>query len=160
MPPLDRTPLLPKVSLDPGHDPGPQPCNVRGGIVPARHLTLGVCCARSVNDMYQSVGVSQVVEKLVAQSFALVCAGDETGYVEQFDGHTTLAVDAGTVVGLAPFANAIARARAVYLKVADRSLGVDGGETVTEEKASLLAQHILPSLLAIVFVHDGHGDTG
>lgn len=154
MPPLDGTPFVPKVSLDPGHDLGPQPCNVHGGIVPTRHLSLGVCCTRSVNDMYQGVGVSQIVKELVAQSFALVRSGDETGYVEKFDGDTALAVHAGTVVGLAPIANPVARAGAVYLEVADRSLGVNGGETVVAEEALLLAQHPL-GLLAIVFVDDG-----
>lgn len=79
--------------------------------------------------------MSQVIEELVAQPFALMRSGDETGYVEQFNGHTTLAVDARTVVWLAPFANIVARAGAVYLKIADRSLGVDGGETVAEERA-------------------------
>lgn len=83
--------------------------------------------------------MSQVVEELVAKPFALVRSGDETGYVEQFNGHTTLSVHAGAVVGLAPFANAIARAGTVYLEVADRSLGVDGGETEVAEGIAVSA---------------------
>lgn len=36
--------------------------------------------------MDERIGVSEVVEEFVAQSAALVCAWDETGYVEEFDG--------------------------------------------------------------------------
>ena len=51
--------------------------------------------------MYQSIGVPKVIEELIAEAFALVCAGNESSDVEEFDGYAPNAVLAGAVVGFA-----------------------------------------------------------
>lgn len=72
--------------------------------------------------------MSEVVEEFVTQPFAFVRAGDETGNVEQLDGHAAPAVDARAVVGFTSVLEVVARAGAVYLEVAYCTLGVDGCE--------------------------------
>lgn len=57
-------------------------------------------------------------------------AGDETCYVEEFDGHGATAVGAGAVVGFAPVRDVVAGAGAVDLEVAYCSLGIDCCEAV------------------------------
>lgn len=80
--------------------------------------------------MDQRVGVPQVVEELIAQAEALVCAGDETGDVEEFYRDGAAAVDAGTIVWPTSVRDFEAAACAVDLEVAYRSLGVDRSEAV------------------------------
>jgi hypothetical protein len=129
MPPLDRSPLLHQVPPDPRDDLAAQPRDVDAGVVAARVLALGVSRARHIHHVDQRVGVPQVVEELVAQPLALVCARHEPGHVEQLDGHAAPAVDACAVVGPASVGYAVARAGAVDLEVADGALRVDGCES-------------------------------
>lgn len=134
----DAGPSLHEVAEDPGDDFAPQPGDVDGGVVAARLFALGVHCARGVDDVYQGVGVAEIVEELVAQAAALVGAGDEAGHVEELDGHGAPAVDAGAVVGFAAVRDMVAGAGAVDLEVADCSLGVDGGEAVARVRCRVL----------------------
>ncbi len=101
MPPLDRPPLVHQVAPDPRDDLAPQPRDVDAGVVAARVLALGVGGAGHVHDVDQRVGVSQVVEELVAQPLALVRARDQAGDVKQLDGHASSPIVARPVVGLA-----------------------------------------------------------
>lgn len=73
--------------------------------------------------------MAEIVEEFVAQTFPFVRSGHESGYVEQLNGDTSSAVDAGAVVGFASIGDAVAGACAVYLKVADCALGIDGCES-------------------------------
>lgn len=57
-------------------------------------------------------------------------ARDETGDVEQLDGDGAPARVARSVVGFTAVGDVVAGARAVYLEVADGSLGVYGSEAV------------------------------
>lgn len=125
---LDRPPLVHQVAADPRHYFGPQPRNVDRRVVPPRVLALGVRRPRHVHHVDQRVGVPQVVEELVAQPLALVRARHQPGHVQQLDGHAAPPVDARAVVGLAALREAVARAGAVDLEVADGSLWVDRGE--------------------------------
>ena len=73
--------------------------------------------------------MSEIVQKFVAQTPALMCAWDESGYVEKLDGHRAAAVNTRSVVGFAFILHTEALACACYLEVSDGSLGIDGGET-------------------------------
>lgn len=127
----NATPALGQVTPDPGDDLTAQPGYVDAGVVAAGVLTLRISGATDVDDVDEGVGVAQVVEELVAQTFALVGAGDKTGDVEQLDGDAALAVVTGTVVGAASVGNIMAGAGAVDLQVAYGALRVDGGESAS-----------------------------
>jgi hypothetical protein len=58
-----------------------------------------------------------------------VCAGNETGDIEQFYGDGSSAFDTGAIVGFAAVGEIEARAGAGDLEVADCALGVDGRES-------------------------------
>jgi hypothetical protein len=58
-----------------------------------------------------------------------VCAGNETGDIEQFYGDGSSAFDAGAIIRLAAVGEVEARAGAGDLEVADCALGVDGRES-------------------------------
>lgn len=59
-------PSLHEVAEDPGDDFTSQPGDVDGGIVAAGFFTLGVNCARGIDDVYQGICVAEVVEEFVA----------------------------------------------------------------------------------------------
>jgi hypothetical protein len=73
----------------------------------------------------ERVGVPQVIEEAIPQTFAHVCAGNEAGDVEELNGDRAPAVDAGAVVGFTSFGDVHTGAGAFNLEVADGSLGVD-----------------------------------
>lgn len=76
----------------------PQPPDVIGRVIAACGFPFCICSARHVYDMNERIRVSEVVEELVAETFALVCTGYETGYVEKFNWDATLAIYASTVI--------------------------------------------------------------
>lgn len=127
----NAAPALGQVAPDPGDDLATQPSDVDAGIIAAGVLALSVGGAADVDDVDEGVGVAQVVEELVAQTLALVGAGNEAGDVEQLDGDAALAVDAGAVVGAAAIRDAVACAGTVDLEIAYRALRVDGGESAS-----------------------------
>jgi hypothetical protein len=57
-----------------------------------------------------------------------VCAGDETGYVEEFDGDRSPTVIAGAIVGFTSVGDVEAYAGAFYLQIAYCALGIDSCE--------------------------------
>ena len=85
MPPLDGTPPLPQVPLDPLDDLAPQPGDILRGVVAAGVLALGVCPPARVYDMDEGVGVAQIVQELISEALALMGAGDQTGDIKEFD---------------------------------------------------------------------------
>ncbi len=87
-------------------------------------FALGVRSPRGVHDVDDGVRVRQLVEELIAEAAALVRAGDESGYVDEFDGDVTdavLAVAAALVAVEAGTAGASVR---------DAAVRVDGREGV------------------------------
>jgi hypothetical protein len=78
---FDTPPLLHQVALDPAHDLPAQPFYIDAWVVASGVLALSVRRAGYINDVYQCVGVAEVVEELVAQAFAFVGAGDEASYI-------------------------------------------------------------------------------
>lgn len=127
----NATPALSQVTPDPSNDLTAQPGYVDAGVVAPGVLTLRIGGAADVNNVDEGVGVAEVVEELVAQTFALVGAGDKTGDIQQLDGDTALAVVTGTIVGAASVGNIMAGAGAVDLQVAYGALRVDGGESAS-----------------------------
>ncbi|KAI8943224.1 hypothetical protein NX059_001245 [Plenodomus lindquistii] len=51
--------------------------------------------------MDEGVGVSQVIQEPVSESFAFMCPGDETSDVKQFNGYRALAINTGAVIWFA-----------------------------------------------------------
>ena len=89
-------------------------------------VILNVGAAGGVHDVDDGVGVGQLVQKLVAQSAALVGTGDESGHVEEFDGDVSLALVAVLVAAsLLAFETG-----AVGPGVTDAPVRVDGREGV------------------------------
>ena len=129
MPPPDGAPPVPEVSLDPGDDFRPQPCNVHAGVVPTGHLALSICGARDIDNVDESVGMAQVVEELVAEALALVGSRDKTGNIEQLYRNRAAAINTRAIAWLAPGLEVKARAGTLNLQVSNGSLRVDGGES-------------------------------
>lgn len=72
--------------------------------------------------------MSQVVQKLIAQSFPLMGARHQSSNIEQLNGDGTLPAMAGPIIWFAPIFQAKSGASALYLKIANGSLRVDRGE--------------------------------
>jgi hypothetical protein len=125
MTPPDRPPFLHQIASYPGYDFGAQPGDVDRGVVASRVLAFCICGARHIDYVDEGIGMPQVVEEFVAQTLAGVGAGDESGYIEEFDWHGPQAVGAGAVVGFTPVLEAESGAGALDLEVAYCALGID-----------------------------------
>ena len=107
-----------------------KPLNVVARIIASGSLSFRIGCAGYVHDMNQGVRVPEVVKEPIAQSFAFMCARNESSYIEQFDRHRTFAIDARAIVWFATIRQVVSHASTVYLQVADRPLGIDGSKAV------------------------------
>ena len=67
-----------------------EPRDVETGIVTARLFSGLIRRARYVDDVYQDVGVTEVVEEAVAATPALASARHQTGHVLEQHRHQTL----------------------------------------------------------------------
>jgi hypothetical protein len=94
---------LHQVAEDPVDDFGAEPDDVLGWVVAAGGFTFGVGGAADVDDVDQGIGVSEIVEEAVSQAFALMGAGNETCYVEEFDWDAADALLTCAIVGFAAF---------------------------------------------------------
>jgi len=71
--------------LYPADDFGSQPLDVDTGIVASCCLALGIGCSTDINDVDESVGVSQIIQEAVSETLAHMRSRHQTSYVEQFD---------------------------------------------------------------------------
>ena len=100
-------------------------------------LTLGIGGSGDIDNMNQSIGVSQIIQKPISQTLALVCARYQSSNIEQFDRDTSGATDTSTVIGstslgqrfVSYIRDAGARTGALYLQISYGTVRIDGGET-------------------------------
>lgn len=101
MAPFNGPPFVHEIALYPAYDFTAQPYYVLTGIITACCFSLGVCGSADIDDMDEGIGVSQIVQKSVSQSLAFMSARNKTSYIEQFNGHRTLAINTGAVIWFA-----------------------------------------------------------
>lgn len=71
----------------------------------------------------------EIIQKFVAQPAPFMRSRNKARDIQEFNRHRSSPIDTTAVVGLAFVRQIIALACAIYLKVTDRALGIDGRET-------------------------------
>lgn len=77
--------------------------------------------------------MTQVIQELIPQASSLMRPWDKTCNIQEFNRNGPSALEASSVVRFTLIRNVESLACAVYLKVSDGALGVNGGETKYRE---------------------------
>lgn len=98
--------------------------------------------------MHQSIGMPQIIKKLVSQAFALMCSRYETCDIEEFNRDRPSSVNAGAIIRFTSIGEVMSFACAVDLKVSDGSLRVDGSEGEVANFGTGISQAVQSGTLA------------
>jgi hypothetical protein len=79
--------------------------------------------------MNQRICMPQVIKESISKSLSFVRSRDQAGNVKKLDGYRSSALNASPIVGLTKSRYIITGTRAWDLKISNRSLWIDGGET-------------------------------
>ena len=96
-------------------------------------LTFCICSPADVHHMDQGIGMTQVIQELIPQASSLMRPRDKTCNIQEFNRNGPSALEASSVVRFTLIGNVESLACAVYLKVSNGALGVNGGETKYRE---------------------------
>lgn len=78
VPSNNLTPSLVKVSIDPRMNFASEPLNISNRIVASRLLAFSIGSTADINYMDKGIGVSQVIQELIAETLAFGCTRNES----------------------------------------------------------------------------------
>lgn len=130
-------PFFHEVALNPTNNLGAQPLNVDTGIITSCSFAFCIGCSADIDDVNESIGMSQIVQEAVSETLALMRTRHQTSYVEQLDGYRAGSIITHAIIWFTSFRKRLvanvgdswSRACAWNLKISYSSVGVDGSKT-------------------------------
>lgn len=99
VPSNNLTPPLVKVPVDPRMNLASEPLNISNGIVTNRLLAFCISSSTDIDYMDKGIGVSQVIQELIAKTLPFGCTRNESCNVQYLYRNVSLSFDTPALTG-------------------------------------------------------------